>query len=246
MSKKKWLIVAALGVALCLMAVVAVCLWLFVIQGGPFVHPFLPVYTSDQVDSAHSGYRRTTVTSKDAVYVNDYEEYPLRLINPEPTDVVGRTAFGGGKICSIPGQNPTVYLAVDCGSEMPAYEVFRSTQQPPFDWRKAAFQTLQLAMLLGPAANKTTSDPALIEDVLRTLKEGTPTAAPSAWVTNTYGVWLFTDQLPGLVFSPSIYIDQTGTVYLAESFTSDSSTPLKVQARWIQASPLFTKWTQTP
>jgi hypothetical protein len=245
MTKKKWLIVAVLGMALCLMAVVAVGILLFVMQGGLFVDRSLPVYTTEQVASVHSGYRRTTVSFGGAVYVSDYEEYSLRLIDPEPTHMVGLAAFGGGKICSIPGQNPAAYLAVDCGSEMPAYEVFRNIQQPPFDWRNATFQKLQLAMLTGPAANKTTTDAGVIEDVLRTLKEGALTTAPSAWVTNTYGVWLFSDQLPGLVFSPSIYIDQTGTVYLAENFTSDNSTPLKVQARWVHASPLFTKWTQT-
>ncbi len=246
MTKKNWLIVAGVGVALCLILVVAVGILLFVVQGGRLMHPFLPVYSSDQVDSVHSGYRRTTVTTKGAVYVSDYEEYSLRLINPEPTDVVGLRSFGGGKVCAIPGQNPTAYLAVDRGSEMPAYEVFRNVQQPPFDWRNATFQKLQLAMPTGPAANKTTTDAGVIEDVLRTLKEGAPTTAPSAWVTNTYGVWLFSDQLPGIVFSPGIYIDETGTVYLAENFTSDTSTPLKVKARWIHASPLFTKWTQTP
>ena len=76
------------------------------------------------------------------MYVQEYEEYALRLANNDSTNAVGRTPFGSGKICAIPGQKPTDYIAVDCGSEMPAYEVFRNSQLPPFDWRTAKFQTL--------------------------------------------------------------------------------------------------------
>jgi hypothetical protein len=244
-SKKKWLILVVLGVALCLMAVVVVLIWRFVSQGGLPVDYSLPVYTMEQVPSVHSGYRRTTLSSGGAVYVNDYDEYSLRLTNTDPTNAVGRTPVGGGKICAIPGQKPTTYLAADVGSEMPAYEVFRNSQLPPFDWRTATFQKMQLAMPDGPAANKRTTDPALIEDVVRTLSEGTPTTAPSVVATNTHGVYLFSDQLPGLIYCPIVYIDHTGAVYLSESIVIENYSTLRVQARWIPASPLFTKWVQT-
>jgi hypothetical protein len=245
MTKTKWLIIGAVAVTLGLMTGGAVLIWCFVSQDG---HPELyglTVYTTEQIPSAHPGYRRTLLTSGDKVYVNDYEEYSLRLFDIDPKTVVGRSPFGGGKICSIPGQPTNAYLAADCGSEMPSYEVFRNTQSPPFDWRHATFQRMQLAMLLGPAANKQTTDPALIQDVLRTLIDGTPTTAPSALVTNTQEVHLFSDQLPGMIFSPSIYIDPTGNIYLAENYTVVDYRALKVQARWIPASPLFTKWAQT-
>lgn len=245
MSKKKWLILVVLGAALCSITVVAAVIWLFVIQGGLSMDPFLPVYTTEQVASVHSGYRRTILSSGGAVYVNDYDEYPLRLIDPYPSDIVGRSQFGGGKICAIPGQKPTAYLAADVGSEMPAYEVFRNSQQPPFDWRTTTFQKMQLAMLIGPAANKSTTEPALIEDVVRTLKEGIPTTALAVVATNVHGVNLFCDQLPGLVYCPNVYIDERGAVYLTESIAIEDYKTLRVQARWIPASPLFTNWAQT-
>ena len=52
-------------------------------------------------------------------------------------NAIGRTPVGGGRICAIDGQKPTAYVAMDCGSEMPSYDVYRNSQQPPADWRKA-------------------------------------------------------------------------------------------------------------
>jgi hypothetical protein len=247
MSKKNWLILAVVGTAICLMAaaVVVVIGW-FVIQGGPTVDRSLPVYTMEQVASGHDGYRRSILSSGSTVYVNDYDEYPLRLINTDPTDPIGRTPVGGGKICAIPGQQPTAYIAADVGSEMPAYAVFRNTQQAPFDWRNAKFQRMRLAMLLGPAANKLTTDPTLIDDVVRTLSEGVLVTAPSVVATNIHEVCLFSDQLPGLMFCPSVYIDPSGKVYLAQSVAIEDFKTLKVKAQWIAASPRFTEWAQTP
>jgi len=214
----------------------------------------LPVYTTEQTDSAHPGYRRTTVSTAGAEYVNDLEEQSLQIIDTDPKQVVGRSRFGDGKICAIDGQDPSAYLAVDVGSEMPAYEVYRSTGRPPFDWRHAAFQKLRLAVPKGPAANKETTDAALIDDVLRTLRNGTPVnpALPLQPLIPTgsagvHGVLLFSDQLPGLAFRPSCYLAPSGEVYLADSVavTYTKAGPL-VQRAWIAASPLFARWATTP
>jgi hypothetical protein len=214
----------------------------------------LPVYTTEQTDSARPGYRRTTVSTAGASYVNDFEEQSLQLIETDPKLVVGRSQFGNGKICAIAGLDPSEYLSVDVGSEMPAYEVFRNSRHPPFDWRHAAFQRMRLAMSEGPAANKETTDPMLIEDVLRTLRDGTPATPPveppavtaSGSPAGVYGVMLFSDQIPGLIFRPSCYIEKTGQVYLADSLLlTFTRTQQSVQARWIPASPLFAQWVQT-
>jgi len=216
--------------------------------------PSLPVYTAEQIDSAHPGYRRTTVSSAGASYVNDFEEQSLQLIDTNPKQVVGRSQFGDGKICAIAGQDPSVYLAVDVGSEMPAYEVYRNSRHPPFDWRHAAFQRMRLAMPEGPAANKETTDPVLIEEVLRTLRDGAPAIPPvasppvtaSGIPAGVYGVLLFSDQLPGLVFRPSCYIEKTGQVYLADNLLlTFTRAEQSVRAEWIPASPLFAQWVQT-
>jgi len=210
----------------------------------------LPVYTFEQTTSTHPGYRRTTITSGTAVYVNDYDEYALQLQNTDPTNAVGRTSFGGGKICAIPGQKPTDYVAADVGSEMPAYEVFRNSQLSPFDWRHGKFQAMEYTGPIGRTAHKRTTDPALIEDVVSTLREGTPITSPSlvaGSISNLYGVYLFSDQLPGLIYCPEVYTDPAGPVYLAESFVMEKADSKQwTEARWIPAGPLFTKWLQTP
>jgi hypothetical protein len=222
--------------------------------GAPWMDSTLPVYTIEQTDSAHPGYRRSTVSRAGASYVNDFEEQSLQLIDTDPKQVVGRSQYGNGKICAIAGQDPSVYLAVDVGSEMPAYEVFRNPRHPPFDWRHAAFQRMRLAMPEGPAANKETTDPALIEEVLRTLRDDAPATPPvasppvtaSGSPAGVYGVLLFSDQLPGLVFRPSCYIEKTGQVYLADSLLlTFTRTQQSVQAEWIPVSPRFAQWVQT-
>ncbi|MGD0059178.1 MAG: hypothetical protein ABSD58_07145 [Verrucomicrobiia bacterium] len=254
MSKKKWLILIGLGVALCVVALVSIAFLVsvFLVVGAPPINPLLPVYTIDQGASAHPGYRRTTATSGTNVYVSDFEEQMLQLQNYDPNHVIGRSLFGGGEICSIPGQPPTAYIAVDEGSEMPAFAVFRNSQRPPFDWRHATFRSMEYTAQIGPSAHKRTTDPALIEDVIHTLRDGTsvtspPLAAISGIISNLNGVWLICDQLPGLAFNPNVYKEPSGPAYLVDSFvTLNDFTNKALQVRWIPASPLFNQWLQTP
>lgn len=248
MNRAKNMSIAAWGMAVLPWALVTGC-------GMSSLDPSLPVYSTEQTDSVHPGHRRTTVSTAGAAYVNDLEEQSLQLIESDPKKVVGRSKFGYGRICAIAGQDPSAYIAVDMGSEMPAYEVFRSAKQPPFDWRHATFQKLRLTVPLGPAANKETTDAALIDDVLRTLRDGTPINPPlapmpmtiSASSTGEFGVLLFSDQLPGLVFRPSCYLAPSGEVYLADSLVFTFTRPVPtIQAAWIPASPLFTRWATAP
>jgi hypothetical protein len=222
--------------------------------GAPSVDPSLPVYTTSQTASMHPGHRRTTISGAGEVYVNDFEEASLHLAVGEPTEVVGRTRSGSGTIRAIPGQSPSVFLAVDVGSEMPAYAVFRNAKEPPFDWRHATFRKMRLDAPGGPAANKETDDPAAIEDVLRTLATGAP-AAPPVMVppmpiteagVRVHGILLICDQLPGLVFRPSYYLDAAGQVYLAESpAVTYNGAEQTVDAEWIPASRQFSRWVRT-
>ena len=253
MTRTKWLILTVAVLALGLVAAGLLGVGLFLHFVGPHetaTDPSLPVYTTGQTPSAHAGYLRTTLTCGNAVYVNDYDEYALLLIDVEPTQAVGRTAFGDGKICAIPGQKPEAYLAGDAGSEMPAYEVFRNSQLPPFDWRTATFREMQYTGLGRAGVDKRTADPALIEDVVRTLKTGTPVIPPppeSDSLSNIAGLHLYSDQLPGMVYCPPVYLDRTGKVYLAENMAMEFTNRMtKVRARWIPAGPQFTQWVQMP
>jgi len=228
---------------------------------GTSLDPSLPVYRSEQIDSTHPGHRRTTMSTATASYVNDFEEHSLQLRISDPKQVVGRSPMGAGNIFAIPGQDPSAYLAVDAGSEMPAYEVFRNANHPPFDWRPATFQTMRSAAPVGPAANKETTDPAVIDDVVRALRDGTPASPPvtappmpltppmmhDASPPGVYGVLLFSDQLPGLIFRPSFYLDASGQVYLTDDLrVTMTSKEQSFEATWIPAGPLFTRWVQTP
>src|SRR5471032_547681 len=116
MSKKKWFILAAMGIGVGLMGMALV---LSLVLGFLAGHEettgagsLLPIYTMDQSVSSHAGYRRDTMASGSDVFVNDYEEAALQLANPEPSTVVGHLgSMGVIKICSIPGQPVTAYLA---------------------------------------------------------------------------------------------------------------------------------------
>jgi len=252
MSKMKWLILIAAGTAVGVAALAIVSIVWFIGFGSTGVNPLLPVYTTEQVPSTHSGYRHTTATSGTNVYISDFEEQMLQLQDYYPNHVIGRSPFGGGKICAIPGQPPTAYIVVDEGSEMPAFAVFRNSQWPPFDWRHATFRSMEYTAQLGPSAHKRTTDPALIEDVIRTLRDGTsvtspPLAAISGIISNLNGVLLICDQLPGLAFNPNVYKEPSGPAYLVDSFvTLNDYTNKALRVRWIPASPMFNQWLQTP
>ena len=192
------------------------------------------------------------MTSGDVVYVHDVEEDALRLTAAEPAQVVGRSTFGNGQICAIEGQDPAAWVAVDVGSEMPAWEVYRNVKQAPFDWRSATFQKMRLTIPYGPAANRTTTDAALIAEVLQALRDGSAAARTFEVKTTTtrstvHSVLLSSDQLPGLVFSPAVYFAPDGQVYLAETLDAVEfrGTDETIRANWIPASAAFSQWSTT-
>jgi hypothetical protein len=251
MTTTKWvMLLIGLAVAGCVAMVgIVIIVWFFGFD-KPGVDGLLPVYSIEQTVSAHPGFLRTTVTSATSVFVSDYDEYALQLQDVEPKNAIGRGPIGGRMVYTIPGQKPTDYIAVDEGSEMPAYAVYRNTQLPPFDWRHAKFQAMEYTGPIGLTSHKRTTDPALIEDVVSTLRDGTPVPSSSlaaGSVSNLYGVWLFSDQLPGLIYFPKVYAAPSGPVYLSESVVMVSANPNQwTAARWIPAGPLFTKWLQAP
>jgi len=214
--------------------------------------PGLPVYTmGQQLASSHPGYLHDTVTGGGEVYVHDYEEYCLQLTLTEPQTVIGLMgSISPAKVGAIPGQPVTAYIMVDCGSEMPAYEPYRNVKQPPFDWRTATFRelTARQQYKFGPVV--TTTNAALIAEVVRLLRDGTPVELnpfPFSGATNLTTLTLTSDQLPGMLFCPALCYHGDGNIYLAESLMPDFTvTPPQVRARWIPASPLLTEWLKGP
>ena len=245
-TRTKWLIgVAAVAVA----GVAVVVIGWFALEAVPVAHLNLPKYSMEQTDSAHRWYRRTTVHFNSAVYLNDFEDYSIWLAYPVPTHSIGRASFGNSLVCSIPGQEPTDYIAVDCGSEMEAYEVFRNADRAPFDWRHASFQKMEFAGTMMHAEHTSAPDSALISDVIRTLREGTPATVSlpaSVNSTNLARLNLYSDALPGLMFCPAVYCDSTGGAYLAENFAVEYvNRTEKIHAQWIPASGALAQWLTT-
>ena len=255
MSKKKWFILASI-LAVGGIGVLLVCALALGFFAGHEVatgsDPGLPVYTmGQQSPSSHPGYLHDSVTGGGEVYVHDYEEYCLQLTFTEPQTVIGLMgSISPAKVGAVPGQSNNAYIAVDCGSEMPAYEPYRNIKQPPFDWRTATFRemTARQQYKFGPVV--TTTNAALMAEVVRVLRDGTPVELnpfPFSGATNLMTLNLTSDQLPGMLFCPALCYYGNGTIYLAESLMPDFTvTPPQVRARWIPASPMLTEWLKTP
>jgi len=255
MSKKKWFILASI-LAVGGIGVLLVCALALGFFAGHEVatgsDPGLPVYTmGQQSPSSHPGYLHDSVTGGGEVYVHDYEEYCLQLTFTEPQTVIGLMgSISPAKVGAVPGQPVTAYIAVDCGSEMPAYEPYRNIKQPPFDWRTATFRemTARQQYKFGPVV--TTTNAALMAEVVRVLRDGTPVELnpfPFSGATNLMTLNLTSDQLPGMLFCPALCYYGNGTIYLAESLMPDFTvTPPQVRARWIPASSMLTEWLKTP
>jgi hypothetical protein len=255
MSRKKWFILAA---AIFALGVIGTLLMLALVLGFFAGHEEvagtslgLPVYKLDQTASSHAGYRRTTLTSGSDVYVSDYEEAALRLTTSEPKPAIGSYGIGIGNICALPGQPTTAYIAGDDGSEMPSYEPFRNLKQSPFDWRTANFREMNFLPPGGGRNWQQSTNATLIAEVVRVLRDGASIELPAFAFTGTNAnlttINLTCDQLPGLLFCPSVYVDDHGTIYLAENQTIDwTPRPAEVHARWIPASPTLTQWLKGP
>jgi hypothetical protein len=254
MSKKKWFILAATFLVL---GAIGAALVLTLALGFFAGHEVaagsgagLPVYTSEQSASSHVGYRHSSLTCGSDVFVNDYEEAALQRIASDPKPVIGRMAFGDGKICVLPGQAVTAYIAADCGGEMPAYAPYRNIQQPPFDWRTATFRTMTAWLPDPHHPYLTTTNAALLAEVVRNLRDGTPVELngfPFTGTTNLTTIKMTSDQLPGMLFCPALCYNGDGTIYLAESLMPDFTvTPPQVRARWILASPMLVQWLKAP
>ena len=252
MTKKHWLIFAAVVAACGLVGgalVLALALGFFAghEEAAGSDHG-LPFYTmGSQTPSAHAGYLHDTLTGGGGSYIHDYEEYCLQLTETEPKTVIGLMgSISPAKVGAIPGQPVTAYIAVDCGSEMPAYVPYRNVKQPPFDWRTATFRQMSAFQKYKFGPLITTTNAVLMAEGVRLLRDGTPVALnpfPFSGSTNLTTLNLTCDQLPGMMFCPALCYYEDGNIYLAESLMPDFTvTPPKVRARWIPASPMLTRW----
>lgn len=256
MTKKHWLILVAVVAACGLIVGALVLALVFGFFAGheeaAAGNAGLPVYiTGPQTASEHPGYLHDTVTGGGEVYVNDYEEACLQLTLAEPQTVIGLMgSISPAKVGAVPGQPVTAYIAVDCGSEMPAYVPYRNVKQPPFDWRTATFRKMTAFQKYKFGPLVTTTNAALMAEVVRVLRDGTPVELnpfPFSGATNLTTLNLTCDQLPGMLFCPALCYYGDGNIYVAESLMPDFTvTPPQVRARWIPASPMLKQWLKNP
>ena len=145
----------------------------------------------------------------------------------------------------------SAYVAADVGSEMPAYAPYRHSNQARFDWRTAPFREMTADRPGWRNQYLTTTNAALLAELVRNLRDDPPVVLPPfpfTGFTNFTSLKLTSDQLPGLLFCPSVYVAPGGTIYLAESLMQDTTsapTP-QLNARWIPASPTLTLWFKSP
>jgi hypothetical protein len=127
--------------------------------------------------------------------------------------------------------------------------VFRNVNHPPFDWRKAKFQSMEIGTATIHPERKRSTDPALIAEVVRTLSDGVPTTAElpaDISSKNIAELQMESDEIQGLYFCPHVYVEKSGTVYLATSMGSEfTQHTVKFHAGWITAGPRFTSWMNT-
>ncbi len=248
-QKRYIILIAAAVLCLATAGVLAIGIGFFMSRGSS-VDSSLRVYKTGQVPSSHPGYLRSTMTSGDDLYVNDYEEAALRLANPEPTKVIAlKGNFGYSNVCAIEGQPTTAYVAGDDGSEMPAFVVYRHNGQPPFDWQSTKFREMTLYSPTATNNGIKSTDPALIAEVVTLLRSGPPQTLPGfsmAAAASIPSIQMASDQIPGLLFSPVLRTGPDGTLFLAESLRLDQTVnPPQFHANWIRASPKLVQWLQS-
>ncbi len=220
--KSQRLLVIATVTTICCTA--SVC-FLSAIFGLGFLNESeLPVYEFEQAPSTHEGYRRTTLTSGNTIYVMDYEEYALVAATSAPSEMIGRfpVKIGNNGLYAIPGQDPSAYVLE---WDPMHQQVYRNINHPPFDWRTAEFQHIRLSYQ-EPINPKESDDPLLIGEILAALKSEAQTFFPMQTdgnysETRNYSILLFSDQLPGMMYIAAAHETKDGEIFLAENIISN-------------------------
>jgi hypothetical protein len=229
MSRKKWLIIGAIGILIC------VCVIPLTLFFQPWLlRTFVPLYIFKSTPSQHAGYTQYTLTRGNTTYVSDYEEYSLS--SPGNDHQIGQTA-SGMRLYEIYGQKK--YIVVY--SFMDQVAVFRDNRYPAVDLSTASITDMKLASLayapgLGP--QKDTQDSKLIQDVIAILTTGTPaTNSTAASNVQKYCLYLSGGDLIGMQYCVAAYVDSTGNVYLAHDTLSKD---------WFPVGELVADWVKTP
>src|SRR5258706_3598228 len=232
MSRRKWFILGAVGIALCVCVIPLIAVAIYFFRPALF-NPLLPVYDYKVVSSSHTGYSHQTLILGGTTYESDYAEYALS--SPGSDYQIGQTA-DGMRLYEVYGQKNYVVLY----DFMDQVAVFRNSQQPALDLKTAGITGMKLASLAyapGMGPEKDTDDPQLIQYVITTLTAGTLVTASSLGSNiQKYCLYLSGGDLYGMQYCAGVYVDQRGQVYLAHD---------ALTKEWIRASPLLSEWVKT-
>ncbi len=91
MSRRKWFILGAVGIALCVCVIPLIAVAIYFFRPALF-NPLLPVYDYKVVSSSHTGYSHQTLILGGTTYESDYAEYALS--SPGSDHQIGQTASG--------------------------------------------------------------------------------------------------------------------------------------------------------
>jgi hypothetical protein len=197
----------------------------------------LPVYVMGE-EPTQAGIATNTLRYGDDLYINGYQEWPL-LSMDEPLQLswprqVGNAPQAGLYLLRPIGQRGTDFL-VARGFMMGSDMIYRNSRVAPITLDSLAVSELVYAENKGVRPTiKRTKDPAIIRELLDTLRAAGDGQKPGPGEPEIYHVDLLSPQIPGLTNFVYVITPPDGRVFLAHRGEEDS--------RWLPAGPQFTAW----
>jgi hypothetical protein len=191
-------------------------------------------YRYNDIPSKYTGFVRHVLRTGSTTYDSDYAEYGLSATG---TDRLLAQVSSTARVYAIPGEDPSVYVVLyDLKTQV---GVFRNTQHPAFDWRRISFKEMRFFQLDTNSSNtyQSSADTQLIQEAITALRGRTSVSPLQVTGKPTrYGLNLYSDQHPGLIYCLGVFVDGAGNVYLAENTLSQD---------WFPAGKLFTNWVKS-
>jgi len=227
MIRNKWVLFGLAGLGILALIILAI----FFRRGAP---SFLtPTYRYNDVPSKYTGFVRHVLRTGNTTYESDYAEFGLSATKPDR--LLGQ-ASQTAKVYAIPGEDPSVYVALyNLDSQV---GVFRNIEHPAFNWRRTSFKEMRLFPIDAKSdASQSSTDTQLIQEAITALQGRTVVSPLQVTGKPTrYGLDLYNDQHPRLVYSMGVFVDGAGNVYLAEN---------KLAQDWFPVGKSFSDWVKS-
>jgi hypothetical protein len=190
-----------------------------------------PSYRYNDVPSKYTGFVRHVLRTGNTTYESDYSEFGLSATGPDR--LLGEVS-PTTKVYAISGEDPSVYVALY--NLKTQVGVFRNIDHPAFDWRRTSFKEMRLFKVDTASSNayQSSTDTQVIQEAITAL-QGRTSISPLQVIgkPTRYGLNLYSDQHPGLIYTLGAFVDDAGNIYLAENTLSQA---------WFPAGKLFSEW----